>query len=415
MEQKVDGRKTIRNALIVLIMTGLIIYVIYHCLQYFKDPVQVTAAVRQSEMQTQEMTAYLFRDEQVLTSSAPGALQAMAEDGAHVSVGSEVARVYINEEGETLYRELRQLNEQIAFWELCLSAADMSYTQLPALNEKIAVAYENVMAANARGDGAKAAALSDELLLLLNQRQVMTGELSDLTARCNNLKLRRDMLEATYTGTYESIRLDRSGYYFRETDGYEHLFNNDALDSMTLEGFYDLISQPPQMRETSAGKVIDDYVWYAAIPSTLDACQMLLEGNVYRVTFEDGTALDMTLDRILMTEGDDRCVLIFETGHMPQGFSYRRIQRVTLEVGQTQGLRVPQIALMTGKDGEMGVYILDVAYVRYRRVDIIWHGDGYVLVSESDRSAEGHELDLGYQELIITRSDEELYDGKLLY
>ena len=37
------------------------------------------------------------------------------------------------------------------------------------------------------------------------------------------------------------------------------------------------------------------------------------------------------------------------------------------------------------------------------------------LEGESDRSAEGHESDLGYQELIITRSDEELYDGKLLY
>ena len=41
-------KKLARNALIVLIMTGLIAYVIYHCLQYFKDPVQVTAAVRQS-------------------------------------------------------------------------------------------------------------------------------------------------------------------------------------------------------------------------------------------------------------------------------------------------------------------------------------------------------------------------------
>ena len=79
------------------------------------------------------------------------------------------------------------------------------------------------------------------------------------------------------------------------------------------------------------------------------------------------------------------------------------------------GLRVPQTALKVGKDGEMGVYILDVAYVRYRKIDIIWRGDGYVLVRESDRTQEGHENDLGYQELLIIRSDEELYDGKLLY
>ena len=100
---------------------------------------------------------------------------------------------------------------------------------------------------------------------------------------------------------------------------------------------------------------------------------------------------------------------------MPQGFSFARVQRVSLAVGRTSGLRVPENALLTGKDGEMGVWILDVARVCYRRVEIIWHGDGYVLVREYDRTEEGHENELGYQELIITRTDEELYDGKLLY
>ena len=123
----------------------------------------------------------------------------------------------------------------------------------------------------------------------------------------------------------------------------------------------------------------------------------------------------MTLDRILTEPGEDRCILIMETGHMPRDFAYTRVQTVTVEIGETQGLRVPQTALLVGKDGEMGVYILDVAYVRYRKIDIIWRGDGYVLVRENDRSQKEHKNDLGYQELLITRSDEELYDGKLLY
>ena len=77
MERRWDIRRLGRNALIVLIMTGLIAYVVYHCLQYFKNPVQTTVAVRQSERQTQTLTAYLFRDEEVLTSSRPGALQTL--------------------------------------------------------------------------------------------------------------------------------------------------------------------------------------------------------------------------------------------------------------------------------------------------------------------------------------------------
>ena len=411
---KWDGKKVARSALIVLIMTGLIVYVIYHCLQYFKDPVQVTAAVRQSEPKTQELTAYLFRDEQVLTSSRGGALQALVEDGAHVAIHSEVARVYVSGDGEALYAQLNQLNEEIAFWESCLEAEQLHISRLPELNESISRKHGEVMEAAAEGDGARTRQLSEELLLLLNRQQIMTGELSDLPARLSALQAERDALERTYAGTYESISVEKSGYYFRQTDGYEGIFSNEAARLLTLEGFDELIGAAPMPTDTHAGKMIGDFVWYAAIPMSYRDSHALDEGAVYTVTFADGTAVDMTLDRMLTAPEEDRCVLILTSGEMPQDFTWTRVQTVTLAMGQTQGLRVPENALLTGKDGEMGVWILDVARVYYRKVDIIWHGDGYVLVKENDRTEIGHEKDLGYQELIITRTDEELYDGKLL-
>lgn len=412
---KWNGKKIARSALIVLIMTGLIVYVIYHCLQYFKDPVQVTAAIRQSEPKTQEVTAYLFRDEQVLTSSQGGALQALVEDGSHVGVHSEVARVYVSGDGEALYAQLNRLNEEIAFWESCLEAEQLHISRLPELNESISRKHGEVMEASASGDGERARRLSEELLLLLNRQQIMTGELSDLPARLAALQAERDTLERTYAGTYESISVEKSGYYFRQTDGYEGIFSNEAARQLTAETFDQLITASPMPTDTHAGKLIGDFVWYAAIPISYRDSYLMDEGAAYTVTFADGTAVDMTLDRMLTDPEQDRSVLILTSGEMPQNFTWTRVQTVTLAMGQTQGLRVPQNALLTGKDGEMGVWILDVARVYYRKVEIIWHGDGYVLVKENDRTDRAHKKDLGYQELIITRTDEELYDGKLLY
>ena len=412
---KWNGKKVARNALIVLIMTGLIVYVIHHCLQYFKDPVQVTAAVRQREQKTQELTAYLFRDEQVLTASQGGALQALVKDGSHVAVQSEVARIYVSGDGETLYAQLNQLNEEIAFWESCLEAEQLHISRLPELNENISRKHGEVMEAMAAGNGERVHQLSEELLLLLNRQQIMTGELSDLPARLSALQAERDALESAYAGTYESISVEKSGYYFRQTDGYEGIFSNEAARLLTLEGFDELLGATPRSTANHAGKMIGDYVWYAAIPMSYRDSYMLDEGFVYTVTFADGTAVDMSLERMLTSPEEDRCVLILSSGEMPPNFTWTRVQTVTLALGYTQGLRVPENALLTGKDGEMGVWVLDVARVYYRKVDIIWHGDGYVLVKENDRTERGHEKDLGYQELIITRTDEELYDGKLLY
>ena len=409
-----DIRKIARNTLIVLIMTGLIAYAVYHCLLYFRDRVQTTVAVRQTETMTQTFTAYLFRDEEVLTAAHSGTLQSLTEDGAHVAVGTEVARMYTDERGDELYEQLNRLNDEIAFCEACLAAASMPYSELPNLSADISQTYGEVMDALAAGDGTRADALSDELLLLLNQKQILTGEMTDMPARLADLRAQKQTLEAAYAGTYQSITTARSGYYFRQTDGYEAQFSNSALNAMSLTDFYTMIEQPPHDTAGHAGKLIGDYVWYAALPATVKDCERFGEGNVHTVIFDDGTSIDMTLDRILTAAEDDRAVLIFKTGTMPQGFAYTRIQSVTVEVGQTQGLRIPQTALVVGKDGEMGVYILDIAYVRYREIEIIWRGDGYVLARETDRTAEGHENDLGYQELLITRSDRTLYDGLLL-
>ena len=413
MEQKRDFGRLARNALILLVMTGLIVYVVYHCLRYFEDPVQTTVAVRQTEQQTLTFEAYLFRDEEVLTSSHGGALQSLAADGSHVAIDSEVARVYITGNGEALYAQLQALNEKIAFYEQCLAAERFAPAYLNTLDEEIARTQDEIQRAKAAGEAVSA--LSDELLLLLNQRQVMTGEFADLPELLRMLKEERRALESAYAGTYESITTAKSGYYFRETDGYETLFTNAALSGASFDSFFELIAQQPQATDTHAGKLIGDYIWYAAIPAAASEVQMLTEGMSYLLRFADGTAVEMTLDRMLTKEGDERCVLIMKTGHMPQGFDYTRIQTVTMEIGTTAGLRVPQTALIVGKDGEMGVYILDVAYVRYRKIDIVWRGDGYVLVRESDRTKKGHENDLGYQERLITHSDEALFDGQLLY
>lgn len=407
-------RKIARNALIVLIMTGLIAYAVYHCLLYFRDRVQTTVAVRQTETITQSFTAYIFRDEEVLHAPRGETLRALTEDGAHVAVGTEVARMYLDPAGEQLHAQLAQLQEDIAFCEACLDAASMPYSTLPVLSEDIAQTHTEVMEALAVGDGARADALSRELLLLLNQKQILTGEMTDMPARLAALQEQQRALELAYVGTYESIVTARSGYYYRETDGYEMLFSNDTLENMTLDGFYTLIGQPPQTTAGDAGKLVGDYIWYIALPATRRDCEALTEGETHTVTFEDGTAVDMVLDRMLHAPDDERAVLILRTGTMPAGFDYRRVQTVTVEMGQAQGLRVPQTALVTGKDGEMGVYILDIAYVRYRTIEVIWRGDGYVLVRESDRTAQGHENDLGYQELLITHSDQRLYDGQLL-
>ena len=91
-------------------------------------------------------------------------------------------------------------------------------------------------------------------------------------------------------------------------------------------------------------------------------------------------------------------------------------------MGSTTGYRIPTDAL-DEYDGETGVYILVGTAVEFRRVTVIFEGNGYCIVKtyEKDR-AEGEAagtLDsekypyLYVNDLVIT-SGNDLYDGKLL-
>ena len=99
---------------------------------------------------------------------------------------------------------------------------------------------------------------------------------------------------------------------------------------------------------------------------------------------------------------------------MPENFDYGRVQSVKLIMGSTTGYRVPEQALHT-REGMDGVYVLSGSEVIFRRVTVLYRGDGYVVVAERDYSTENYKefLNLNDQ-IIVSLSDGELYDGRIL-
>lgn len=409
-----DKRKWARNAVILLLMTALTAYVIYHCLLFFRGDLTTTVVVRQTEQRRESYTAYLFRKEQVLTTSKSGAVQVLTEaDGAKVAVGTEVARVFDDGDGVGIYEQLCALDEEIAFYRACLQAKQMQYNDLPSLGKTIDSTFSRVMAALADGRMDEAGTQADALLVSLNQRQILMGTLSGMESALQDLLSRREMLEHAYVGSYESIQVAQSGYYFRSADGYEDIFSADKIESLTPSGLCALAEQSPADTGATVGKLVTDFAWYTAFLMPNETAENFEAGQTVVLTFEEGVAVSMTLEEKVGDPREDMTLMIFRATDMPAGFSYRRVQTVSLAVSATSGLRLPETALIYDEDGSVGVYILDVAYVRYRKVDIIWEGDGYVLAVEYDRSKYGLENELAFQDLVITDADEELFDGKV--
>lgn len=414
-EERVQTPRWVRNVAMLVLMAGLIAYVIYHCVLYFRGDITTAVAVRQTERESISTTGAIFRRETVLTSERGGAVQWLADEdgnGEKVAVGQKLARVYAEGEGEALFEQLRALDEQIAFYKTCLAAENMKYNKLPELSQSVRQTFADMMEALTGGNLAAAREESDAWLLAMSQYQVLVGDAEGMDTALSALLTRRDTLEHAYSGSFDTLTAGASAYFFRQTDGYEEIFTAEALATLTPEGFDRLIGTEPSTTGNRAGKLVTDFAWELALCLSEEQADYYEEGEAYDVTFAAGQTLSMALSR-KSAPSEGRVLLVFRTTSMPQGFAYTRMQEVTLEGRATTGLRVPETALVWDEDGGVGVYILDVAYVRYRRIDVIWKGDGYVLAVEYDRTKYGMENELAFQDLIITGSDEELYDGKV--
>jgi hypothetical protein len=91
-----------------------------------------------------------------------------------------------------------------------------------------------------------------------------------------------------------------------------------------------------------------------------------------------------------------------------------RVLEAQLLVDSVSGYRVPDKALRQHK-GFDGVYVLSSSEVIWRRVNVLYRGEGYAVVAERDYSTENYKefLNLNDQ-IIISLSDGELYDGRIL-
>lgn len=421
-----------------LLSLGLIFYMVYHLMNGFRSEVNTITAELSLQSSTLEADGYIFRDETVLVSQYGGALNYLVTDSAKVSKGQAVAESFNDTTVYDLRAQILSLDKKIELLENSTVGITAENSDITSINNKVNSYYHMILSGLAEGKYTYALRSSDELLTQLNKRRIITEEesLKDFKDKIGALKAERDKLTSRLSGLAESIVADNSGYFFNSTDGYETIFSSEKLDTLTVDSFYDMITQKPSAEtggSYSVGKLVTSYLWHLALPVEVSYTYSLSEGNVYKAIFpyNYNEELSLTLEKIISTTGDDRAVLIFSTGEMPKDFDYLRSQAVKIIIAENRGYRVPVSAVRIIDDIK-GVYTLHGSTVVFKRINILMESDGYYIVSEKDNmppeetmpdtssntnEPEEEKKSFGYLKLYdqIIISGKDLEDGMVFY
>lgn len=419
-EKNYKMKKMLTACVAVSVMVIIVLLTVGHSTSSFVHVIAKEPAVSFSENVYAVFDGYIFRDEEIIYSSDDGLVEYVAIDGERAGVGNVLANVYsgasVSAEEERLIRsQVASLTRQI---ELLRESKRFSGSTLSSYEGTVAAldkAYFDIMRALADGDLNGIFDGSEEFLMYLNRFSIICGDIDNENELITKLENRKAQLLSVYEGAYKSVIAEKSGYFYHDIDGYEKIFDYsklDLLDSATLEGM--IIASPNDIEKGTVGKLVNDYRWSIAVVSDTESVSEFEEGKVYSVVLTGTKSynLQMTLSRKTDEAGTGKTVLVFTYDNIPTGFDFKRIQSLEILTDTYSGYRVASSALVE-KDGETGVYILDTGVVRFRRVNIIYEGDGYCIVEERDTTQEGYATYLNLHDIIIT-AGRNLYEGRII-
>lgn len=396
-----------------LTLAALIVYTLYHVFWSTSGSLLTTPVRMISDPRSIGGVGWLFREESVLTSERAGLINDLSIGGEKIGKDLPLTEVWYGVEGEELaakQTELDMLNRMISVLEDSLLPPHTALTRAELFRRSAFADYAMLRRAEITGDWSELRRLEDSMLTMLNRYTILTDPASSVETALQELRAARNSL---LTGTPVTFTNNQqSGYFYDRTtvDGYESLFQPSALQTLTVDGFSKLIASPPAENGFAVGKMVYTYRWDIAIPITVAASLELCVGDTYTVQFPEngGRELQMQCGQLITAADGSRAIAVMTSTEVPSDFSYLRSQRVEIKLGDREGYYIPASALQV-KDGVEGVYIFENSAVYFRRVEVLYRGDGYCIAAEQGERGDEY---LALYDIMVT-SGRDLYEGRV--
>ena len=217
-------------------------------------------------------------------------------------------------------------------------------------------------------------------------------------------------------GSVDYLMADDTGYYVSSADGYENTLSFSNIKNLSSDKIKAALSaSPAAVPANTKGKLIHGYTWYfVGIVNKSDATR-LNDGD--SVTLRCDNMSRDSINASVYYRGPintDETVLILSSKIMDSDIARLRTEDVEIVINETDGIRVNKSAVRV-IDGVQGVYVLTGNIVRFKKLDIIYTGEDYVIskMIKEDVYDENKVPYLKIYDAVILEG-KDLKDGKLI-
>lgn len=399
----------------------LIIFVIYQLFASLYNPITTEIVNQFKTTDGINITGVIIREEILVNNTYSGTMHFETQDSERVAKDGVIANVFGTAEQSYAATEIAKIEKEIINIEEIQKYNDLNAVDIGLINNKLYGELNSIICSAQSGKYTDITEHKEQMLTLLNRKQIATGVVVDFSSQLEQLKSRLTLLKSTLGTPIGAIKAEKAGYFLSVTDGYEGVLTTDKLDRITPE-FLEGLTPQKEENETVIGKLVSDYTWYIAASVSINDSLAFKAGDTLKILtgLNNCPEIKVTVDRVNMSVSDDRAVVIFSCNQINSELSTIRTAPMTVVKNSYSGLKVSTKALRFKNeqsekpDGTVssspttGVYVLHGMTAKFVPVNIIYSTSGYAIC---ELSKEDGALKL-YDEIIVKGKN--IYDGKII-
>lgn len=372
-------RDTIILTLIVLSIVALVSTQIYVGINRSND---TEDAVLYTSKDSISFTGVLVRDEKLVysTFTGTGVLDYTVPDGARLSKKSVIANIY--DSYDQLYNryKIEKITNELEMLDEAQDHGTTDYAQPEFITAQINESYKEILSNIASKNFSSVYSSSNDMLKLMNIYNISTNMETDYYARIGELTTQLNLLNASLKAPLSTITSNETGYFTSHFDGYESELSTETIANLTTDDINSIIKKPKNISGEYGdviGKVFSDYSWkMVGIINTPD--KYFVNQTITLAFTSTNTRHKVIVESITPTGNGNEAIIVLTCDELNSDIAATRVAEVELIFFEHSGIKVSRSAIRF-VNGVKGVYVIEGELIQFKKLDVIYEGDDYVI------------------------------------
>ena len=402
-------RENLKRGVLIALSVLMLVYLVYQVYMISHDSVKTETVQSVTVNDSVKTDVFVVRSEYYVTDKGDSSTTIpLVSDGNRVSKGGGVVAVFSDPKDASNYARTTRLSEELKRYNR-LNSQNGSYavnvqTMNSAISDDVIDLAEDV-------DSGDMEQVQDDIYNVRDTiitKQIATGESIDLNSKLTMLNQEYSALMQK-SSRHSTINARSSGYYIDGYDGYEKTVNYSKVKDLTVKQVKKILkAKPVYPTGKTIGKVCSDFDWYMICVIPSNRAGVLAEGDEVTVNMPTSSVSSVPAKVAAMNTSGNKTAVILSSNWMNSSIAALRKESAELVMHSYTGLKVNVDAVDVNDKGEKGVYIKSGNMARFRKLDIIYSTDKYVISREHET---GNYVSL-YDNVFIGGNG--LYDGKII-